>query len=203
MRILRPIAVFLIPVLFAFMLAVAFSLSSFLLVVFAFLGAIPLLVGSLVAVAVLATSFVAARKSETQRPHAWVLGVAALGLAFSVVAFVPMVWAAGALVRDARQPLRALLSARVIQRTRAAGRTGKTKIRLTGLEVLLSDGGSIEVDSDASNASVLFWDWSGIMSGGATVYAQDPQATELPSGIAGQFDFHHDSGHWWSATEEQ
>jgi hypothetical protein len=81
--------------------------------------------------------------------------------------------------------------------------TGQREIALSPAEQSTSDGGKVIVATDKNGASVLFWDFQGILSGSASVYAPDPHASALPGGDYFNMTLSHVSGHWWSAVEEE
>jgi hypothetical protein len=191
------------PVALTWAAALAFSLSSISFLVFALTVGLPLVVViTVVSVGLGFAYFVRRVLQHDARPQVRLIGFLAIGLALSVLTCLPAIYAAQWVTRQVRQPVRAVLAPRMIQRAQTRGGMGHSEVELTGLDALLSDGGRADVYVDGQGVSILFWDVQGIMSGSASAYVSDASAASPPGGVTEEYEVEHEAGHWWTVVED-
>jgi len=178
------------------------ALSSFVGFLIAITVGLPAIAVAAIGAIILLVLYLSRRGDPVKHDFATFAGSLAAGLALALLLLVPAVLSAGWVVQQAREPVRALLAPRAIERARENGWSGRTEVQLPGLKRLLSDDGMIYVYSNDRGASIFFWDSRGILAGSGSVYTTDTAAATPPGGVDAFFFLEHRSGHWWSASDD-
>jgi len=122
-----------------------------------------------------------------------------LALTVAIVGAQPVAQRAQDLRREAQHDQREAVARELIARAEQGDSPIGREVDLAPEQRWLSDSGQVLVFRDKSGASVLFWDFRGILdSYSAGLYAETPGPTASPGGdFVDTLEFV--GGHWWTA----
>jgi len=169
-------------------------------------GAVLLVAAAAAAILLGALYSLGRQHGQDRHATAW-LGLASLVCLLIVVNAVPAFLCARWIVREVRQPVRAMVAPRILARAQSEPfRTWPhgARVPLAGFQALLAQDGVATVSSDSRGSSVMFLDYvTGINAGVSSVYVPDARLGSPPGHIAEWAKLHRDSAHWWTAVQSE